>query len=408
MSRESCISHQPKQAIAIVRQDYYDLMGKDACAAALLNIFEYWANAAISANSTVERPWVGARPIREFEQLMLGIATDKQIRKRLAFLEEHGFIQTRPPAKRGAAKEYQVLIPEIQRALVGQMTNQETAYRSNNLHSFGQMTSDEGLLRSNDQPPFGQMTDTPSVKQPTTLRSNDRALKKKSKESKKESLKEGQIAFSDFGQGASEPVEPELLQIGVVAYRQSPDEVDLSELWERNPGMAKDQIRFLAPGHKRPEMVAHGFGRWWVGLGLNDFDEFLIKACQKRKQKLEQPDGIGDAKTFINNLLKNGDWANFALRCDEAKELQDRASVAQMATAEARSPKPAATPVMSALERTETEQREAAIGLLKFKISQGKLDEARAIADMKGIPYLEIGLTSDDKKPDKFSIPEAS
>ena len=50
MSRESCIAHPPKQVIAIVRQDYYELMNRDACAAALLNIFEYWANAAIAMN----------------------------------------------------------------------------------------------------------------------------------------------------------------------------------------------------------------------------------------------------------------------------------------------------------------------------------------------------------------------
>jgi hypothetical protein len=58
MSRESCIAHRPKQALAIVRQDYYELTGRDACAAALLNIFEYWANAALAAEPTVERPWI--------------------------------------------------------------------------------------------------------------------------------------------------------------------------------------------------------------------------------------------------------------------------------------------------------------------------------------------------------------
>ena len=414
MSRESCISHQPKQAIAIVRQDYYDLMGKDACAAALLNIFEYWANAAISANPNVKRPWVGARPIREFEQMLLGIATDKQIRKRLAFLEEHGFIQTRPPAKRGEAKEYQVLIPEIQQALFGQMTSQEIAYRSNNLQPFGQMTSDEGLLRSNDQPTFGQMTDTPSVKQPTILRSNDRALKNKSKEFKKESLKEAHFALSESSQGSSERSAAEVaqrrspLQIGVVQYAQPPETVDLSELWERNPGMVKDQIRFLAPGHKRPEMVAHGFGRWWVGPKLNDFDEFLIKACQKRKQKLEQPDGIGDAKTFVNNLLKAGDWANFELRCEEAAELRDRALAVQVATAEASRQPPASTPAISALERTEAEQRQAAIGLARFKISQGELARAREIADLSGLSYSEIGLTASGENPESETKPSES
>ena len=189
-------------------------------------------------------------------------------------------------------------------------------------------------------------------------------------------------------------------RFGVVSYQQPPDEIDLFELWERNPGMAKNQIRFLAPGHKRPEMVAHGFGRWWVGPKLNDFDEFLIKACQKRKQKLEQPDGIGDAKTFINNLLKAGDWANFALRCDEATDLRNRALAAQASTAEAACQSPADAPVISALERTEVEQREAAIGLARFKVTRGDIAGARAIADLKGIRYEDIGLTADGKRPD--------
>ncbi|MGB3294359.1 MAG: hypothetical protein WBB01_15335 [Phormidesmis sp.] len=415
MSRESCITHQPKQAIAIVRQDYYDLMDKDACAAALLNVFEYWANAAISTNFAVERPWIGARPIREFEQMLLGIATDKQIRKRLALLEARGFIQSKGPAKRGAAKEYQVLIPEIQRALVGQMTSQETALRSNNLQSFGQMTDDKEVLRSFDQPTLGQMTSAPSVKQPTTLRSNDRALKKESKEFKKEGLKEAQFALSESSQGSSEQSPAELaerrspLQIGVVQYIQQPETIDLSELWERNPGMVKDQIRFLAPGHKRPEMVAHGFGRWWVGPGLNDFDHFLIKACQKRKQKLEQSDGVGDAKTYINNMLKSGDWGNFALRCEEAAELRDRALAVQVATAEAsRQAQDSVVPAMNALERAEVEQREAAIGLAKFKINQGELSRAKEIADQLGLSYLDIGLTADGERPDITSIPQAS
>ena len=160
-----------------------------------------------------------------------------------------------------------------------------------------------------------------------------------------------------------------------------------AELWERNPGMAKDQIRFLAPGHKRPEMVAHGFGRWWVGPKLNDFDEFLIKACQKRKQKLEQPDGIGDAKTFVNNLLKAGDWGNFELRCEEAAELRDRALAVQVATAEASRQPPASTPAINALERTETEQRQAVIGLLRYKINTVSCLRQEKLADQKGIAY---------------------
>ncbi len=404
MSRESCITHRPKQAMAIVRQDYYELMDKDACAAALLNIFEYWANAALAADAIVERPWVGARPIREFEQMLLGIATDKQIRKRLALLEARGFIQTKAPVKRGLAREYRVLVPEIQRALVGQMTDLETARGSNDLCSFGQMTHDGGLYRLNDRPTVGQMTYAPAVKQPPTLRSNDRALKNKSQEFRKESLKEAHLVLADASQDAFERASAEQaegrspIQIGVVRYAQPPETIDFAELWVTNPGMAKTQLRFIAPGHRRLEMVAHGFGHWWVGPGLNDFDEFLIKACQNRKRKLQQPDSLGDAKTFINNLLRAEDWGNFSLRCEEAQALSDSSGKLRQRVSNTKKSTQVAAAMASpanALERSKAEQRAASVGLAKFKLSQGDIARAKEIADLCSLSYVEIGLTAD-------------
>ena len=181
----------------------------------------------------------------------------------------------------------------------------------------------------------------------------------------------------------------EFFEFGVVRYQGPPDEIDFAELWARNPGMAKMQLRAIAPKHRRLEMVAHGFGRWWVGPGLNDFDEFLIKACQNRKKKLDQPNGIGDAKTFINNLLKSGDWANFSLRCDEATELCDRALAAKSVKA------PAAISAVSTSAETMTQdqmqRRETVIGLARYKVSQGDLSGAKKIADDHSIPYAAIG-----------------
>lgn len=389
MSRESCIVHQPKQAIAIVRQDYYELMEKDACAAALLNIFEYWANAALAADPTLEQPWVGARPIREFEQMMLGIATDKQIRKRLALLEKRGFIHTKVPTQRGAAKQYQVRIPNIQRALVGHVTSAPKPPRSFDRYPVGQTTEEDVPRRSNDPPSFGQITDAPSVKQPNLRRSNDRALKKISPEFKPESFKES-FFESELAEKTSAQTQQSTqpIQVGTVTYRQLPEAIDLSELWATNPTSAKAQIRRLAPGHKRPEMVVHGFGEWWVGPGLNDFDEDLIKACQKRKRKFQQPDSVSDAKTFINNMLKNGDWGNLALRCDEATELRERAvkrpkiKLVGAQTTGNRNP----------FVRSPQEQRASAVGLARFKVSQGNVEGALVIAQQFEISNAEIGL----------------
>ncbi|MEM8502216.1 MAG: helix-turn-helix domain-containing protein [Cyanobacteria bacterium P01_D01_bin.1] len=187
-----------------------------------------------------------------------------------------------------------------------------------------------------------------------------------------------------------EPKE-EILKFGVVTYRRPPDEIDFADLWATNPGMAKMELRAISPGHKRWNMVAHGFGQWWVGPKLNDFDEFLIKACQKQKRKFQQPDSVGDAKTFINNMLKSGDWANLSVRCDDARELRDHAITMEIAT---QKPVSVFSPA-NVLERSKVEQREASVGLAKFKLSQGDIVRAKEIADLCSIPYTELGLTAD-------------
>jgi hypothetical protein len=187
-------------------------------------------------------------------------------------------------------------------------------------------------------------------------------------------------------------------QVGVVTYQQPPDEIDLAELWEKNPGLAKSQMRFLAPGHKRPEMVAHGFGRWWIGPGLNDFDEHLIQACQQRKRKFQQSDSVGDAKTFINNMLRNADWGNLALRCDEAISLRERAAALPMA----RAVEPSAAG-RSPFERSSVERRASALGLARFKVSQGLVEQARAISQQFGLTQAEVGLTGAVRFPGEAS-----
>ena len=271
------------------------------------------------------------------------------------------------------------------------MTDLDVSLRSFDQYSVGHLTSDKAFYRSNDQPTVGQMTRVPLVKQPTTLRSNDRALKNKSKEFKKESLKEARLVLSNSDRDAVERSQVDRadvrspIQIGTVRYTQPPDTIDLADLWATNPGMAKAQMRFIAPGHKRSEMVAHGFGQWWVGPGLNDFDELLIKACQQRKRKLQQSDSESDVKTFINNMLRNEDWGNFSLRCEEAKKLRKRS------TKPAKLPQASATPRCSPFERTEAERRDCAMGLAQFKLSKGLAAQAMAIAQRFGfsLPGIE-------------------
>ena len=185
------------------------------------------------------------------------------------------------------------------------------------------------------------------------------------------------------------------LRFGVVTYRQPPDEIDFADLWAANPGIAKMELRAIAPGHKRPEMVAHGFGQWWVGPGLNDFSEFLIQACQKRKRKFQQPDSVGDAKTFINNMLKSGDWGNFSLRCDEARDIQRRALCSERQSIRDVSIKTSRTN----MEGLQKDRLISSIGLARFKVTQGDYARAREIAALFNISYETIGLRKDGTRP---------
>lgn len=382
MSRNSCIQHAEQQALAIVRQDYYELMNRDAVAAALLNIFEYWANGVLSSKSTEDRPWVGPRPIREFEQRLLGIATDKQIRKRLSLLVERGFIQMKRSACRGVATAYRLMVPEVQAAL-------------RRLRGAGQMTEDGADRTPNDQRSIGRITRGAAVKQPNVLRSNDQALKKDLKDFKEEKERKGICSSFELSQldddaeqmsdrrAAAKPV-----QVGGVRYVQPPEAIDLASLWEESPQLAKRKLRRLAPGHRRLEMVAHGFGHWWVGPKLNGFDPQLVQACQQRKRKFQQSDSEADAKTYINNMIRSGDWANLALRCEEAKALKRRATEVKQAEARATQPQqPFVWP--------EQERKASALGLMRFKLKRGDVEGARAIAQQFGLKPTDNGQIAD-------------
>jgi hypothetical protein len=212
--RESCISHTARQPIAIVRQDYYFLTGRDAVAAAILNIFEYWANAEIAKNPSEVNPWVGIHTIQEFEELLVGIATDKQIRKRLHTLQEAGFIQVRQPLKHRKSLEFRFMVTVVQESLDRRPNGQTTA----------DPTVKQPLTqRSNDRRPNGQTTADPTVKQPLTQRSNDRfTIYKEDQSEIKREVREKEFSYPEpeFGATAAQeavpqsstllPTEPEL------------------------------------------------------------------------------------------------------------------------------------------------------------------------------------------------------
>jgi tRNA threonylcarbamoyladenosine modification (KEOPS) complex Cgi121 subunit len=204
MSRESCISHKPSTIMAIVKEDYCLLMGGDAVAAALLNLFEYWANAAIAQNPDDRAPNIGCHSISEFQRMLVRVSTDKQIRTRLKLLQEKGFIEI-VAAKFGKSSSYRFFIDRVQEGLNN--LGQTTAH-------LGQMTSVKQPRSTND---LGQTTDLPrsnnrptSVKQPTEPRSNDRSsIYMKDQEEERRTKEEDPILFA----GPNEVIEAHQAQL---------------------------------------------------------------------------------------------------------------------------------------------------------------------------------------------------
>jgi hypothetical protein len=84
-------------------------------------------------------------------------------------------------------------------------------------------------------------------------------------------------------------------------------------------------------------------------------------------------------------MFRNGDWANLALRCEEAIALRDRT----VAMPIARTGEQSVTGSIP-FARSAQEQRESALGLARFKLSQGQMDQALAIAQQFGLARSEI------------------
>ena len=201
MARESCIQHEPRSPFIQVRYDYWLLMHKDTASAAILALFEYWANAAIANEPDCEvNPWVGTRKIKDFQEMLFGIASDKHIRLRLKKLVELNYIQTEEEKGRGAVRhvKYRFMVENVQKDLkkiskdvIKSLQIPETekitrrTKKASKQHHDGQLTVDNTAVnqpssrRSNNHRHGGQITDA--------RRSIDRAtIYKENKEVKQE------------------------------------------------------------------------------------------------------------------------------------------------------------------------------------------------------------------------------
>jgi hypothetical protein len=144
MARSSCITHSPRQQMVIIREDYLRIADNNHCAAALLNIFEYWHNVKLAEQdqALIEKeiakaggaPLVDAelwvyKSIPDFQEEVLGLFGETKISAALKLLHEKGFIESRNNPKYGWDRtlQYLFIVDIVQAAILSFPSRKSTA-----------------------------------------------------------------------------------------------------------------------------------------------------------------------------------------------------------------------------------------------------------------------------------------
>lgn len=115
MTKSSLISHKADQRIVIVREDYLAICSGDHCAAAILNIFEYWSNIKAGAKEQAETHnaialkegrdadqdtslWI-YKTIPDIHGELLGLFGESKIGTALKILQERDYLKCRTNPK---------------------------------------------------------------------------------------------------------------------------------------------------------------------------------------------------------------------------------------------------------------------------------------------------------------------
>jgi hypothetical protein len=231
-------------------------MGRDAVGAAILNIFEYWANGAIARNPNDLNPWLGVHPIYEFEELLVGIATDKQIRKRLHILQGMGFIECRQPVRHRKSFDYRFNIQLVQNCLDGLKINGQITVEPTVKQPQGE--------RSNNRRANGQTTAEPTVKQPQGERSNNRmTIYKKDQEENKREIEREEPSTLEAEVLVPKPIKPETQKSGLA--QGFPDQIKPESLQPtETPSLGQNSPAPLVD----TETVADRVRRTWQETGI--------------------------------------------------------------------------------------------------------------------------------------------
>ncbi|EKU96672.1 hypothetical protein Lepto7375DRAFT_0622 [Leptolyngbya sp. PCC 7375] len=203
--------------------------------------------------------------------------------------------------------------------------NTENPYAYKGLNSTKDLI-DQGIKEEKETPTFDASLQEESATQPEEINSSVQTKVQNSGQTGSASLDSGQPKSVGKDQGGDVPPPP---KVGVVTYKQSPESIDLSELWEFAEYEAKAEARALAPGHRHPALVAHGLGDIWVGPNVSDFDAGLLALIAKNKKAGNHPDNRAACVTFITRAIRDADWAKLeALWLDVQRKTRQQPALA--------------------------------------------------------------------------------
>lgn len=152
MTKTSCIAHPAGQMVLIIREDYLAICDKNHCAAAILNVFEYWTNIKIGQRSQAkseneiaraggadevdESLWI-YKSVADLQVELMGLFGETKISSSLKAIESKGFLDTRNNPKYGWDRTIQYLFKtEVIQSVIsrnGSLKNKKSKPRNNGL-----------------------------------------------------------------------------------------------------------------------------------------------------------------------------------------------------------------------------------------------------------------------------------
>jgi hypothetical protein len=134
MPKTHCIVHPARAQLIIIREDYLAICDKNHCAAAILNVFEYWTDVKLDNREQAETEneiakagnvttvdtslWI-YKSIPELQKELMGLFGEKKIGAALDMLQSKGFIDSRNNPKYGWDRtlQYEFQTEIVQKAI---------------------------------------------------------------------------------------------------------------------------------------------------------------------------------------------------------------------------------------------------------------------------------------------------